>query len=50
MVLIICTCDIGSAYFEAYTREKLYIISGPDFKELEGHMLLVNKALYGLRM
>lgn len=45
-----CACDIGSAYLEAYTKEKLYIIAGPDFKDLEGHTLLVNKALYGLCM
>ena len=45
-----CACDIGSAYLEAYTKEKLYIIAGPDCKELEGHTLLVKKALYGLRM
>lgn len=38
--------DIGSAYLEAYTREKLYIIVGSDFKELEGYMLLVNKAVW----
>ena len=34
---------------EALTREKLYIIAGPEFKHLEGHTLLVHKALYGLR-
>ena len=42
--LEICACDIGSAYLEAFTREKLYIIAGPKFKDLKGHMLLVNKA------
>ena len=47
--LDICACDIRSAYLEAYTREKLYIIAGPEFKDLKGHTLLVNKALYGLR-
>ncbi|MEL7196229.1 MAG: reverse transcriptase domain-containing protein [Bacteroidota bacterium] len=41
--------DIGSAYLEAKTREKLYIIAGPEFKELEDHILLIYKALYGLR-
>lgn len=41
--------DIGSAYLEAKTREKLYIIAGPEFKELENHILLIYKALYGLR-
>jgi hypothetical protein len=41
--------DIGNAYLEAHTKEKVYIVAGPDFGELEGHTLLINKALYGLR-
>ena len=47
--LVMCAYDIRSAYLEAFTRKKLYIIAGPEFKDLEGHTLLVNKALYGLR-
>jgi len=31
------------------TKEKVYIVGGPEFGELEGHTLLINKALYGLR-
>ena len=41
--------DIGNAYLEAYTSEKVYVIAGPEFKELEGHTLIISKALYGLR-
>ncbi|MFM8621767.1 MAG: reverse transcriptase domain-containing protein, partial [Holophagaceae bacterium] len=41
--------DIGNAYLEAKTREKLYIVAGPEFAELEGHLLVIEKALYGLR-
>ncbi|KAL7568550.1 hypothetical protein ACA910_002662 [Epithemia clementina (nom. ined.)] len=41
--------DIGNAYLEAFTDEKLYIIAGPEFEELEGHILIFHKALYGLR-
>ena len=41
--------DIGNAYLEAYTKESVYIIAGPEFAELEGHTLLIIKALYGLR-
>jgi Reverse transcriptase (RNA-dependent DNA polymerase) len=41
--------DIGNAYLEAYTSEKVYIIAGPEFSGLEGHILIINKALYGLR-
>jgi hypothetical protein len=32
--------DIGNAYLEAYTAEKLYIVAGREFGELEGHMLI----------
>ena len=41
--------DIGSAYLEAYTHENLFIIAGPEFEELEGCILIFNKALYGLK-
>ena len=41
--------DVGNAYLEAYTDEKLYIIAGPEFKELQGHLLIMVKALYGTR-
>jgi hypothetical protein len=41
--------DIGNAHLEAYTAEKLYIVAGPEFGELEGHMLIISKKLYGLR-
>ncbi len=30
-------------------QEKVYIIVGPEFGELEGHTLIIFKALYGLR-
>ena len=41
--------DISSAYLEALTLEKLVITAGPEFNELEGHTLIIYKALYGLR-
>jgi Reverse transcriptase (RNA-dependent DNA polymerase) len=41
--------NIGNAYLEAKTKEKVYISGGPEFGLLEGHILLVDKALYGLR-
>jgi hypothetical protein len=41
--------DIGSAYLEATTFEKVFIEAGPEFQELEGHTLVIFKALYGLR-
>jgi hypothetical protein len=47
--LEIWATDVGNAYLEAKTQEKGYIIAGPEFGELEGHLLVVFKALYGLR-
>ena len=41
--------DIGNAYLKAYTHEKLFIIGGAEFEELEGFILTFNKALYGLK-
>ena len=41
--------DIGNAYLEATTTEKVYIVAGPEFGDLEGHILVIHKALYGLR-
>jgi hypothetical protein len=41
--------DIGSAYLEAYTSKKVYIIAGPEFGDGEGHILVISNALYGLQ-
>ena len=41
--------DIGNAYLEAFTDEKLYIVAGPEFQELEGYILIFLGALYGLK-
>jgi hypothetical protein len=43
-----CT-DIGNAYLEATTDEKVYILAGNEFAEREGHTLIIHRALYGLR-
>ena len=34
---------------EAYTTEKLVICTGPEFGNQTGHLLIINKVLYGLR-
>ena len=47
--LTIMAGDVGNAYLEAKTREKIYIIAGPEFGELERTIMLVDKALYGLK-
>ena len=41
--------DIGNAYLEAYTTEKLVIHAGKEFGELENNLLIDSKSLYGLR-
>ena len=41
--------DVGNAYLEAFTKELVCFIAGPAFGELEGHTLIIVKALYGLR-
>ena len=41
--------DIGNAFLESYTTEKLYVKAGNEFCDLEGHLLIVSKSLYGLR-
>ena len=44
-----CTADIGNAYLNSRTREKVYIIAGPEFGDLEGLILIIEGAIYGLR-
>ena len=41
--------DVGHAYLQPLTKEKLYAVGGPEFEELHGHVLVMNKALYGTR-
>jgi hypothetical protein len=49
--LEIWSTDVGNAYLESYTQEKVFIIAGPEFASfnLEGHILLIDRALYGLK-
>ena len=42
--------DIGNVYLYDKTKEKVYVIAGPEYGEkLQGKMLLIDKALYGLK-
>jgi Reverse transcriptase (RNA-dependent DNA polymerase) len=41
--------DVWNAYLEATTKEKVYIVGGPEFGALQGHTLVIYKALYALR-
>ena len=48
-ILVISGAGFGNAYLGAFTDEKLYIVAGPEFQELEGYILIFLKALYGLK-
>jgi hypothetical protein len=42
--------DIGNAYINAETKEKIFVRCGPEFgPELEGRIAILKKALYGLK-
>jgi hypothetical protein len=41
--------DIGNAYLESLTAEKLHIIVGPEIGELEGHTLVIIIQRSGVR-
>ena len=48
--LAICAADIGNAYLNADCKEKIYTVAGKEFgPQLEGKVLIVAKALYGLK-
>lgn len=45
-----CWCtDVGNAYLESYTKERVFIVAGAEFGPLAGHTLVIQKALYGLK-
>ena len=35
--------DVGNAYLQALTKEKLYIVAGPECEELQGHVLVCTR-------
>ena len=41
--------NVGNAYLEAVTMEKVCFIAGPEFGDHQGHTLIIYKALYGLK-
>ena len=47
--LDIRACDIQNAYLTADCREKIYTIAGPEFGSERGKIMVVKKALYGLK-
>ena len=49
--LVLEAADVGNAYLEVNTNEKVCFVAGPSFGRygLDGHLLAIEKALYGLR-
>ena len=47
--LEICVADIGNAYLEGYTNEKIYSIATSEFGIHKGKCLVYKKSLYGLK-
>ena len=41
--------DIGNAFLESTTNEKVAIVAGEEFGELKGHLLIFYKSCYGLK-
>jgi hypothetical protein len=49
MDLDVVAADVGNAYIQAYTSEKVFTIAGPEFGKLQGRKLIIVRALYGLK-
>ena len=47
--LDISACDIGNAYLNAETQEKVYFVAGPEWRDKQGRAVVIVRALYGLR-
>ena len=41
--------DVGNAYLNATTEEKIYTRCSPEFREHQGCIVIIHKALYGLQ-
>jgi hypothetical protein len=47
--LDVCVADVGNAYLHADCREKIWTVAGPEFGSDAGSVMIVKKALYGLK-
>jgi len=47
--LEVSACDIGNAFLNAQCREKLWTVAGPEFGSDKGSIMIIAKALYGLK-
>ena len=41
--------DVGNAYLQSYTTEKVCFTAGPELGKLEGHTVVTVKALRGVK-
>ena len=47
--LDVFACDIGNAYLNANCRERLWTVAGPEFGSESGSIMIIVRALYGLK-
>jgi hypothetical protein len=47
--LQVCAADVGNAFLYGKTREKVYVIAGPEFGKDAGKRMIIDKGLYGLQ-
>ena len=47
--LDVCAAYISTAFLYGKTREKVYVIAGPEFGEHAGKPMIIDKGLYGLK-
>ena len=47
--LRVMSCDIQNAYLTAACHEKIWMYAGPEFGSKKGSIVLIRKALYGLK-
>ena len=48
--LQVCAGDVGNAFLYGKTREKLFVIAGPEFgPDIEEKRLIIDRSLYGLK-
>ena len=45
--LEVLACNINNAYLKVDCRERVWLVSGPEFGSESGNNMLVRKALYG---
>ena len=46
--LCVCAANIGNAYLYGGTKEKVYLIAGPELGKDQGANIIIDKGLYRL--